>query len=117
MEINQGIHNSCDIKNLISNRENPNLLVDLDHLTIELNLFLKMKKALTYIILVLIGSLLCYVGAHFTVECSTNVAESFGVPEYVIGATIVGFGTGFPELAVSYSAIKRKNYDIAYEIF
>lgn len=114
MEINQGIYNPCDPKYIIANRENPNLLVDLDHLTVEIHPFEKFKKSLKYIFLVLIGSLLCYVGAHFTVECSTNVAESFGVPEYIIGATIVGFGTGFPELAVSYSAIKRKNYDIAY---
>ncbi|MEX2682687.1 MAG: sodium:calcium antiporter [Candidatus Sigynarchaeota archaeon] len=79
---------------------------------------LRLKKSrtliLSYIILVLVGTSLCYVGAHWMVESGVNIAHSLGMPEHVIAATIVGFGTGLPEFVVSFLAVRKRRYTIAY---
>jgi cation:H+ antiporter len=71
-------------------------------------------KIAKYVVLVIFGTLLCYVGASFVVDSGSNIATSFGVSEHVIGATIVGFGTGFPEFIVSIQAVRKKKFDIAF---
>jgi cation:H+ antiporter len=67
-----------------------------------------------YIVMVIIGTLLCYVGAHWMVESGVFIAESVHVPEHIIAATIVGFGTGLPEFVVSFLAVRKRRYTIAY---
>jgi cation:H+ antiporter len=67
-----------------------------------------------YIGMVIFGTLLCYVGAHWMVESGVYIAESLHMPEHIIAATIVGFGTGLPEFVVSFLAVRRRRYTIAY---
>lgn len=43
-------------------------------------------------------------GADWFVEGASNIAEKFGIPQIVIGLTIVAFGTSLPEAAVSINA-------------
>ncbi len=71
-------------------------------------------KSLGYVGIILIGALLCYIGASFCVTGGVNLARGAQVPEHVVGATIVGFGTGFPEFVVSVMAIRKKRVEIAY---
>ncbi len=52
-------------------------------------------------------------GAHLLVDSSTFIARHFGVPDFVIGTTIVAFGTSLPELATSAVAAYRKQSDIS----
>nr|MDO8109903.1 sodium:calcium antiporter [Candidatus Sigynarchaeota archaeon] len=79
---------------------------------------LRLKKSprliATYIAMVLAGTFFCFIGAHWMVESGVNIARSMIVPEHVIAATIVGFGTGMPEFVVSFVAVKRRRYTIAY---
>lgn len=58
---------------------------------------------MNYLLLV-IGFVLLVKGADFFVSGSSNIAKKFGIPEVVIGLTIVAFGTSAPELAVSTTA-------------
>ncbi len=71
-------------------------------------------KTLLYTGIILLGAFLCYIGATFCVTGGVNIARGFQVPEHVVGATIVGFGTGFPEFVVSMMAIRKKRVEIAY---
>lgn len=71
-------------------------------------------KVIKYLSIILIATLFCYLGAIFVVQSGSNLARSFNISEHVIGATIVGFGTGFPEFVVSFMALKKKKIDIAY---
>ncbi len=64
--------------------------------------------------MILVGALLCYLGAHYVVYSGTNIALVLGMPDHVVGATIVGFGTGFPEFVVSMMAVRKKKYVIAF---
>ena len=51
-------------------------------------------------------------GAQALVSGAVTVAQSFGVPERVIGLTLVALGTSLPELASSLVAAVRREADI-----
>ena len=54
--------------------------------------------------LVSIGLITIYFGGDFLVSGSTRLAKYFKISPFVIGATVIGFGTSTPELAVSVLA-------------
>ncbi|WP_269538697.1 calcium/sodium antiporter [Cerasicoccus fimbriatus] len=56
---------------------------------------------------------LLVLGANWFVDGSIAIARKFGVPEAVIGLTIVAAGTSLPELATSIVAAVKKQTDIA----
>lgn len=60
-----------------------------------------------------IGFLLLVKGADFFVDGASSVAKKLAIPSFVIGLTIVAFGTSAPELAVSISAAMKGSNDIA----
>ena len=53
------------------------------------------------IILLMVGLVLIVLGAKWLVDGASAIARKAGVSEFVIGLTIVGFGTSCPELVVS----------------
>ena len=53
------------------------------------------------------GLVLAKYGSDFLIEGGEGVAISMGVPETVIGLTLVAFGTSLPELAVTITASLR----------
>ena len=62
------------------------------------------------IVLLLVGLGLIILGADWLVEGASSMARKAGVSEFVIGLTIVGFGTSCPELATSLvAAIKGRD--------
>ena len=65
------------------------------------------------IVLLLVGLGLIVLGANWLVEGASSIARKAGVSEFVIGLTIVGFGTSCPELVVSLTGALEGNADIA----
>ncbi|MFV0441634.1 MAG: calcium/sodium antiporter [Lachnospirales bacterium] len=65
-----------------------------------------------YLFLV-IGIALLVKGADFFVSGSSSVAKRLGVEEFIIGLTLVAFGTSAPELAVSVTASLQGQNEIA----
>ncbi len=61
----------------------------------------------------LLGLGLLVGGAQLLVSGATSLARSFGVPELVIGLTLVAVGTSLPELATAGIAALRREPDIA----
>ncbi len=58
------------------------------------------------------GFVLLIKGADFFVKGASTIARKFGVPQIVIGLTVVAMGTSAPEAAVSISAAISGNADI-----
>lgn len=59
------------------------------------------------VLLLCIGFVLLVKGADFFVEGAAGIAEKLGIPQLVVGLTIVAMGTSLPEAAVSItSALK-----------
>lgn len=69
-----------------------------------------LAKALIYIVLGLAGLI---VGGEMIVRGSVRVATELGVPDAIIGLTIVALGTSLPELATSVVAAAKHNCDLA----
>ncbi len=65
------------------------------------------------ILLVLVGLALVVFGADALVDGASAVARKAGISEFVIGLTIVGFGTSCPELVVSLTGAFQGNADIS----
>lgn len=56
------------------------------------------------LIFVIVGAALVLVGADKLTDGSVGLARRFGIPELVIGLTVVAFGTSLPEFIVSLVA-------------
>lgn len=59
------------------------------------------------------GAVLIVLGGNFAVDSATDIAHQLGIPEKVIGLTVVALGTSLPELVTSAVAAKKGNSDIA----
>ncbi|MBQ3094206.1 MAG: calcium/sodium antiporter [Clostridia bacterium] len=64
------------------------------------------------LVLLVFGFVLLVKGADWFVEGASGVADKFGIPQLVIGLTIVAMGTSAPEAAVSITAALKGNADI-----
>lgn len=64
------------------------------------------------VVLMALGFLLLMKGADFFVDGASALARRVGIPQLVIGLTIVAMGTSAPEAAVSISAALKGNGDI-----
>jgi len=56
----------------------------------------------------LLSFVLIYLGAKLTIDSAVLIARFFGLSEWVISASLLGAGTGFPETFTSLMALKRK---------
>ena len=65
------------------------------------------------ILLLLVGLGLVVLGADWLVNGASSIARRAGISEFVIGLTIVGFGTSCPELVVSLTGAVEGNSDIS----
>ena len=68
---------------------------------------------LSVIILFVIGLLLIMFGGDRFVDASVDIAGKLGIPQLVVGATIVSLGTTLPEILVSTTATLGGSPDIA----
>lgn len=61
----------------------------------------------------LIGGLFCVViGARILVPAAAEIATRLGVPDDVIAATMVAFGTSLPELMTAITAVRKRHPEI-----
>ncbi len=68
---------------------------------------------LTDILLLIAGLLLIVFGADWLVDGASAIARKLKISEFVIGLTIVGFGTSCPELVVSVTGAIKGISDIS----
>ena len=67
---------------------------------------------LIQLVLLVIGFVMLIKGADIFVEGAAGIAAKFGIPQLVIGLTIVAMGTSAPEAAVSITAAFKGTADI-----
>ena len=61
-------------------------------------------EILLQVLLLVVGFVMLMKGADWFVEGASQIADRLGIPQLVIGLTIVAMGTSLPEAAVSISA-------------
>ncbi len=71
------------------------------------------RRILTNSLLIMIGlaGLIC--GADLVVSGGVGVARAMGVPEVVVGLTLVAVGTSLPELVATLAAVRRNDIGLA----
>ena len=63
--------------------------------------------------LIFVGLILLYYGGDFLVTGSVHLSRALKLSPFIIGATVIGFGTSTPELAVSVMASLQDFGDLA----
>lgn len=63
-------------------------------------------------VLLVVGFVMLIKGADWFVEGAAGIAKKIGIPEMIVGLTIVAMGTSAPEAAVSISAAMKGAADI-----
>ncbi len=69
-----------------------------------------MKKE---ILLFIVGASLVVIGSRILVDSGITLAEWLGVPEMLIGLTLVAFGTSLPEVITALSSTLKGHQDIS----
>lgn len=67
----------------------------------------------TISLLIVLGVIGLPLGADLVVEGAAGLAESWGVPEAVIGLSLIALGTSLPELSTTVIAALHKSSDVA----
>lgn len=71
------------------------------------------KEVVKNIILFVLGTAGIVGGAQLLVDNASNLASILGVPEGIIGVTIVAVGTSLPELVTTITAIVKKKSELS----
>ncbi len=66
-----------------------------------------------HFIFLISGLLLLVAGGHFLVEAGVGAAQKFRIAPFIVGATVVAFGTSAPELLVSAGSALAGHPEIA----
>ena len=74
-------------------------------------------EILVQFVLIAVGFTMLVVGADWFVEGAAGTARKFGIPQLVIGLTIVAMGTSAPEAAVSITAARNTKRTVCIFLF
>lgn len=72
-----------------------------------------MDSIFIIVFLFLLGMILIIKGGDFFVDSASWMAEVFGIPKLIVGATIVSLATTLPEMLVSFIAASEGKADMA----
>eukprot|EP01047_Picozoa_sp_COSAG01_P000742 COSAG01_NODE_14_length_41020_cov_40.702133_34_plen_315_part_00 len=68
----------------------------------------------TYIIFFVIGIASLWVGGDCIVTGASKIAKRFSVPSFIIGLTLLAFGTSAPELVINIIAARKEEANIVF---
>jgi cation:H+ antiporter len=71
------------------------------------------RQILTNLLLIAVGLAGLIYGANLVVSGGVGAARDMGVPEVVVGLTLIAVGTSLPELAATLAAVRRNNIALA----
>lgn len=70
-------------------------------------------RILTNVLLIVIGLVGLIYGANLVVSGGVGVARAMGIPEVVVGLTLIAVGTSLPELVATLAAVRRNDIGLA----
>ena len=94
------------IVNVINMKKNPEE-VEIEEVEVEVESDEKKGNILKDLLFLVIGAAVIAVGAYLLVESATDIAHQLGVPESVIGLTVVAIGTSLPELVTAITSLAK----------
>ena len=94
------------IVNVINMKKNPEE-VEIEEVEVEVESDENKGNILKDLLFLVIGAAVIAVGAYLLVESATDIAHQLGVPESVIGLTVVAIGTSLPELVTAITSLAK----------
>ena len=73
----------------------------------------KQEFGISDVIRLILEAGVIYIGAGFLVEYGPKLARVFSVPESIISLTFIALGTSLPELATSFTALRKKHSSLS----
>jgi len=73
----------------------------------------KEKISLKINVVLILSAVFIYLGAKYTIEAVIMLSNLMGIGKEVIAISVVALGTSLPELAVTISAARKKNFHMA----
>jgi len=70
------------------------------------------ENRLLAVIALIVGALFLFLGGQWVVKGSIFYADLLGIPDRIVGATIVALGTSLPELMTTVIGVIRKQVDL-----
>jgi len=74
---------------------------------------LYLDKMYLELLLIALGFILLVKGADYLIKGASNIAQRFGISYFIIGLTIIAFGTSLPEFIVNVLSALKGTTDIA----
>ncbi len=71
------------------------------------------RRTLTNLLLIAVGLAGLIYGASLVVSGGVGAARAMGVPEVIVGLTLIAVGTSLPELVAALAAVRRNNISLA----
>ena len=71
------------------------------------------KPTWRLLVLCVLGAAAICFGANLTVDNALVVADAWGIPQRIVGLTVIALGTSLPELVTSVTAARKGQTDIA----
>lgn len=65
------------------------------------------------IVILFLGGVILGVGSYLLIYSATSIAADLGVPEFIIGLSLVAIGTSIPELATGIASIRKDIEEIS----
>ncbi len=81
--------------------------------TVSAPLVITKKDTAKNIVLFIVGAVGIVVGSNLLINGGSTNAESLGIPERIIGITMVAIGTSLPELVTTLTAIRKKEASLS----
>ena len=94
------------VVNVINMKKNPEE-VEIEEIETEAESDENKGNLLKDLLFLVIGAAVIAVGAYLLVESATDIAHQLGVPESVIGLTVVAIGTSLPELVTAITSLAK----------
>ncbi len=63
-------------------------------------------------VLLLFGLLMVIFGGHLIVSGAVGLGEMFGIQQWILGLSIVAFGTSLPEIAICFASLIKQRQNI-----
>ena len=70
-------------------------------------------SAIKQLCLFFVGIALVIISAKFIVDSASSIADTVGIKQSVLGATIIALGTSLPELTVDIIAVRKRHLELA----
>ena len=98
---------------VVISRHEEDVIERIEHRFERLRDYFLNKNNFDQLFYLLAGTTLLLIGAHFLISSVTAITATFGIPQVVIGAILIAFGTSLPEIITAVNSIIKRRENLS----